>query len=74
MRKGSIVDFVEKPIEITSENSSSAPDGDKAPEKSVLKQIVSDGVISESPKGTPMQSTTQLNGNDPEALNKSVTI
>jgi hypothetical protein len=78
VRKGSSVDFAERPTEITVEKSTSTPDGDKAPEKSALKKtVLFNGVVSESPKGTPTQSTTdlnQVNGSAPEELNKSATI
>lgn len=89
VRKGSSVDFAERPTEITSENASAAPaDGDKAPEKSALKRtILLDKPVSESPSGTPMQSIeklpqfdqAQVNGADSKdandlEVNKSSTI
>lgn len=78
VRKGSSVDFAEKPTEITVEKSTSAPDCDKAAEKSALKKtVLTDVVASASPKGTPIQSTTnlnQVNGNDPGERSRSATI
>jgi len=72
VRKGSSIDFAEKPTEITKDNSSSVPDSEKTPEKSALKKMVlADGPMLESPKASPMQSTTELKGIDPEELQKT---
>ena len=72
LHKSSSIDFAEKPTEITNESSSSVPDSDTSPERSALKTtMLADVAVSGSPKGSPLQSTSELNGNDPEELQKS---